>query len=176
MKALRRFPGFLPAAVVSLALCGASRSQTGPSQQDPSPGQRGVWKAEMPAGNYLVKLGAISSVSRHEYLVDGVGRVSEVTVSAQGPALARFYYVEPNVPQLPGGVGQSTVNFLEEKMREGVSRAGADDVWRTVIKSYPVATHAHTVEYRLQTRDALDKLFGSLERAFTTGRGETFKP
>jgi hypothetical protein len=162
--------------VACLLVCGAARGQSGPSDQEAAPGPRGVWKAEMPAGNYLVKLGAISSVSRHEYLVDGVGRVSEVNLSAQGPALARFYFVEPNVPQLPGGVGQSTVNFLEEKMREGVSRAGADDLWRTVIKSYPVATHAHTVEYRLQTREALDKLFGSIERAFTTGRGETFKP
>jgi hypothetical protein len=140
------------------------------------PARRGLWEAKMPAGSYLVRLDAITSISRHSYLVDGVGRVSEVVISAHGPALTRFYYVAPNIPQAPGGVGQSTLNFAEEKMREISDRTGAGEVWTKVVKSYPMATHAHTVEYRLETEEGLRKLFEDLERAFTSGRGSTFTP
>ena len=140
------------------------------------PPRRGLWEAKMPAGSYIVRLDAITSISRHSYLVDGVGNVSEVVVSAAGPALARFYFIEPNIPQAPGGLGQSTINFAEGKMRELTERAGAGEMWTRVVKSYPVATHAHTVEYRLETAEGLGKLFESLETAFTTGRGSTFTP
>lgn len=143
----------------------------------PQPGMQGIWKAEMPAGSYLVRLREISSVSQHEYVVEGAAKVSEVNVAANTSVVARFYFLEPVKPQAPGGVGQSTVNFVEEKAKELASRAGVDtELLDKVVKSYPGATHAHTVEYRVASRETLDKLFKSLERSFVTGRGSVFKP
>jgi hypothetical protein len=136
----------------------------------------GLWKADMPAGTYLVSLARITSVSQHEYVVEGAGKVSEVTIDTEGSAIARFYFLEPLVPQAPGGVGQSTINLLQEKAEEAAGRIGGDEIWKKVVKTYPTATHAHTIEYRLSSRDSLNKLFASAERAWMTGKGETFKP
>ncbi len=137
---------------------------------------QGIWKAQMPAGDYLVNLRAITSLSQHEYLVEGAGRVSEVNIATQGSAIARFYFLEPAVPQAPGGVGQSAVDIMKEKAEEAVGRFGGADLWTKVVKSYPVATHAHTIEYRVDSKETLMRLFKSAERSWTLGKGETFKP
>jgi hypothetical protein len=130
----------------------------------------------MPGGDYLVSLSAITSLSQHEYLVEGAGKVSEVNISTLGSALARFYFLEPVVPQAPGGVGQSGIDLIKEKAEEAVGRAGASELLTKVVKSYPVATHAHTIEYRVANKETLARLFKSAERAWTLGKGETFKP
>ncbi|MCX7869011.1 MAG: hypothetical protein N2322_03575 [Terrimicrobiaceae bacterium] len=141
----------------------------------PAPQRSWFWRAKLPGGEYIVRLDAIRSLSMHEYLVEGVARVTEVNIAADASALARFYFLEPAVPQAPGGVGQSAINFLDEKAREAVTRAGAGDALSRVIKSYPAATHAHTIEYRLGTREQLEKLYRDIERAWTTGRGGAFE-
>lgn len=137
---------------------------------------RGIWRAQMPAGDYLVSLSAITSLSQHEYLVEGAGKVSEVNIATFGSALARFYFLEPAVPQAPGGVGQSAIDLMKEKAEEAVGRVGAADLLTKVVKSYPVATHAHTIEYRVASKETLTRLFKSAERSWTLGKGETFKP
>lgn len=137
---------------------------------------QGIWRAQMPAGDYLVSLPAITSLSQHEYTVEGAGKVSEVNIATQGSALARFYFLEPAVPQAPGGVGQSAIDLMKEKAEEAVGRVAGADIWTKVVKSYPVATHAHTIEYRVANKETLSKLFKSAERSWTLGKGETFKP
>jgi hypothetical protein len=44
-----------------------------------------------------------------------------------------------------------------------------------VTKNYPTTTHAHTVEYRLESKAEISKLFDSADRAFRTGQGATIK-
>jgi len=39
-------------------------------------------------------------------------------------------------------------------------------VWQKVVKNYPTTTHAHTVEYRLETLDQLNRVQKSLEAAW----------
>jgi hypothetical protein len=43
-----------------------------------------------------------------------------------------------------------------------------------VQKDYPLSTHAHTVEYRLETLDDLNRLYGSVKRSWLTGKGARF--
>ena len=44
----------------------------------------GLWNCKFADGNYdSVSLGAIDSVSQHEYLLDGALRVTEVTVATR---------------------------------------------------------------------------------------------
>ncbi len=137
---------------------------------------QGIWRAQMPAGDYLVSLSSITSLSQHEYMVEGAGKVTEVNIATQGSAIARFYFLEPAVPQAPGGVGQSAVDLMKEKAEEAVGRVAGEDIWTKVVKSYPVATHAHTIEYRVGNKETLSRLFKSAERSWTLGKGETFKP
>lgn len=162
-----------------LSLLAAAVGTAGAQEPTPSstPLVRGVWAfTNTDGGEYIVRLDAILSVSMHDYVLDGAGKVSEVNISTAGSESVRFYYVEPNKPTMPGGVGQSAVDFVEEKAKAALTRAGADDLVVKVVKNYPTTTHAHTVEYRLAGRDVLKKLFDSVKDSWLSKRPGSFKP
>jgi len=119
-----------------------------------------------PGGNCTVRVASMVSVSMHEYVVDGAARVYEVNIDTTGNTLIRYYYLEPIRLQSPIGVGQSAIDKLEDLKNEAQSRFGLDEAARKVTKSYPTSTHAHTVEYRLDSRDSLNKIYEGADRAF----------
>lgn len=133
------------------------------------------WKCELPGGVYMVNLPDISSISSHEYLVDGGARVTEVTIDTQGSVVARFYHLEILTPQSPIGAGQSVIDKAQEKLDEAAERTGQEAVWKKVVKNYPVATHAHTVEYRVDSKEHLTRILKSLERAWRTNAETNLK-
>ena len=137
--------------------------------------QAAFWKCELSGGTYIVSLPSITSLSVHEYVVDAGARVTEVTVETSGSVVARFYYIEPLTPKSPIGAGQSVIDKVEEKMDEAAARTGQDPIWKRVVKNYPVATHAHTVEYRLDDKAQLDKILKSLERAWRNNAETSIK-
>jgi len=110
----------------------------------------------------------------HEYVVDGAARVTEMNVDTTGNALARFYYLEPITPQTPLGIGQSTINKLQELATEASTRTGQEEVWKKVSKTYPGSTHAHTVEFRVESKDELIKIFKSADAAFRQMRDTSY--
>jgi hypothetical protein len=127
-----------------------------------------VFRAELPGGTYLVALRSVVSVSRHEYVVDAAARVHEVNIETTGSLLARFYFIEPNTP-VPGAVpgAAAATEKAKQLLTEGADKTGVE-AWRRVVKNYPASTHARTVEYRLQTKEDLDRLFSSAEQAFSS--------
>jgi hypothetical protein len=129
-----------------------------------------VWKCKLPGGTYEVAVNAILAVSSHEYLVDGVARVTEVNVDTTGSLLARFYYIEPITPNSPIGLGQSALDKAGELANELAERTGQDQPWKKVVKSYPTTTHARTVEYRVESAEQLTHIFHSAETAFRQRR------
>ncbi len=135
-----------------------------------------MWRSELPGGTYEVALNAIIAVSIHEYAVDNTARVTEVNIDTSGSMSVRFYFLEPNIPNSPIGLGQSTLDKAQEMVREAVDRTGQSDIWTKVVKNYPTTTHAHTIEYRLESKEQLQKLFHSADVAFRTGKNTTFKP
>ena len=136
---------------------------------------RNIWRCDLPGGSYEVTTRAMVSVSRHEYIVDGVANVKEVNIDTQGNMAVRFYYIEPTTAKAPLGVGQSALDRASDLAKEAAGRAGGAEVWKRVIKSYPATTHAHTVEFRVDSEEQLTKIFTSVQTAFETGRGETLK-
>jgi hypothetical protein len=152
------------------------RAQDSQATPTPMPGGLPVWRCELPGGIYEVALRSIVSVSSHEYIVDGAARVTEVNVDTTGSMTVRFYYLEPITPTSPLGIGQSTINKVQEMGKELMDRTGQGEVWQKVVKNYPTTTHARTIEYRLESQDQLDKLFQSAETAFRLNRNTTFKP
>ena len=139
------------------------------------PAQAAFWRCELPGGIYVVNLPSLSSVSTHEYLVDGAVRVTELTVATNSAVVARFYYLEPMVAKSPIGFGQSLMDKAQEKLQEGATRTETEEVWKKVIKNYPTTTHAHTVEYRLESVDQIKKVQASLETAWRTNKETTLK-
>jgi len=138
-----------------------------------------MWRAELPGGTYSVNLNTVDSVSSHQFIVIANGapaaRVTEVVVGANGPTVARFYYVEPLAAQSPVGIGQSGLDLIQSRVKQVTERTGTDVLLTEVVKDYPLATHAHTIEYRLASQEDIDKLFKHLDRAWKRKRSATFK-
>jgi len=167
---------FLPAAhTVHAQDPSASATPTGTYVTGPA----GFWRCELPGGVYLVALRNIQSVSSHEYVVDGAARVTELTVATASSVEARFYFLEPVMPNAASPVGGSATAILQTLQQHvqdtATTHSPVEPVWEKVIKNYPSTTHAHTVEFRLASKANLQQLEQSLEQAWTTGKGVSIK-
>ncbi|MBK1789824.1 hypothetical protein [Persicirhabdus sediminis] len=157
----------------SLAFTLLATAQDKPSAEESS-GNRRLWQANINDGSYVVVLDRISSISKHEYILEGTPlKVTEVNIETMGSALARFYYIAPVTDDAGSNVGSHLSERSRELLSEAGSRAGADTE-TIVAKQYPTTTHAKTIEYRIADIDDLDKLFESLRKAVSTGRGSKF--
>ncbi|MEP4078770.1 hypothetical protein [Haloferula sp.] len=135
-----------------------------------STGPRRFWQASLSEGHYMVALDRISTISMHEYLLDGGLVVTEVTVDTAGRALTRFYHIEP----ITDAGGRDEVSRVVDRGRELLDRAGqkaGTDAHDMAQKSYPATTHAGTIEYRIIDKRDLDSLYNSLRKSWETGKG-----
>jgi hypothetical protein len=154
-----------------LDTAGLAQTAPPPAGTPPAPaGERAalkIFRAKLPGGTYEVAVGAIIAVASHEYLVDGIARVTEVNIDTAGSLLARFYYLEPVTPNTPLGIGSAAVETTQRLLKEAAEKTG-QDVWKKVLKNYPTTTHARTVEYRVESLEQLNKIYESAEAAFRT--------
>ncbi len=135
-----------------------------------------MWRCTLPGGTYEVAVRSIIAVSTHEYLVDGVARVIELNIDTAGALFARFYFIEPNTPTSgPGGLGAGTIDKAQQLLTQAAQATG-QDAWQKVVKNYPTTTHAHTVEYRLTSKDQVQAMFQSVETAFRQGKSGNYAP
>ena len=128
------------------------------------------WECEVGEGEFVVSLFNIGSVSKHTYILDGVVRVFETTVSTKSSVIARFYFLEP-VKNTPLGAGHQTIDRAQKLIEKGIKSAGAKDVLTQVVKNYPTSTHAHTVEFRLTRKEDVNKIYDSVKNAWQKGVG-----
>jgi hypothetical protein len=129
----------------------------------------------MPGGTYVVALRSIVSISTHEYLVDAAARVTEMNIDTMGNSLVRFYYIEPAIPQTPIGTAQAVLQHAQEAAQQLATRTGTEEIWKKVTKNYPTTTHAHTIEYRVDSKEQLQKIFQSADTAFRELKDTEFK-
>ena len=157
-----------------LALAATLHAQT-PTPPAPPPAPAGdkanqtLFRCTLPGGTYEVAVRAIVAVASHEYIVDGIARVTEVNIDTTGALVARFYYLEPVTPNTPGGIGAATVDKVQSLRKEAAERSG-QDVWKKVVKNYPTTTHARTIEYRVTEKEHLTRIFAGAEEAFRIGK------
>ena len=158
MKSLLFALAFLP-----LPLLAQTPAQ--PPATNPPAAAITLFRAKLPGGIYEVAVRSIVAVTSHEYLVDGIARVTEVNIDTTGSLLARFYFLEPVAPASPLGIGQATLDKAQELLKQAADKTG-QDVWKKVVKNYPTTTHAHTVEYRVVAKEDLNKIYEAAEEAF----------
>ena len=166
-------------SLVFLIACAiAARAQTPSPSASATPATASrtpIWRCDLPGGTYEVALRAIVSVSMHEYVVAGVARVNELNIDTGGNMAARFYYLEPTAAKSPTGIGQSAIDRASDLAKEIGQRAGADQIWERGVKSYPTTTHAHTIEYRVESDDQLKQIFSSAQQAFESGKTGSYE-
>lgn len=135
-------------------------------------GADGFFQVRCNGGHYMARLGRISSVSKHVFMVPNAGmKVCEVTVAMDSAVVARFYFSEA----LGKNSALTTPKLLGDKLTQlGTTVAGRADSdfagGTVVVKDYPNTTHAHTVEYSLKTQASLDSMYDALANALATGR------
>lgn len=121
----------------------------------------------------------VQSISTQEY-VTAAFRVTELNIVTQGTALLRIYYSRPLRPgelqkALADGAGAAGVpggssiiqRPLPPQVQDMADRAAGvtEAVTGTeVLKEYPIATHAHTIEFRIGSRDELIELHDELKK------------
>jgi hypothetical protein len=130
------------------------------------------------ARSYHAREASVLSISKQEY-VTAAFRVIEVNIVTNGPALLRIYHSRPlkpgeltsalgNVAQASGLPGSSIIQTpLPPQIESMANRANkvADTITsQTVIKEYPLATHAHTIEFRVSSRNELLALHDELTK------------
>lgn len=158
-------------ASVSLSL--AQTTSPPPQETESNPA---FWQATFEnGGHYLVKLNQISSASKHEYIGNGAARVIEITIGCDTAVVARFYFLEPVGKDSPISAASTIINRAEDVAKNAAGRVSPTASRLNVVKDYPNTTHAHTVEYVVQSEAVLNSMFGSLMQAINTGRGRTWK-
>ncbi len=128
------------------------------------------WQANIRGGRYIVKLDAITSISQSEYVLDGNLIVNEVTIDTTGNTQARFYYIEPVTETAGGPVGRITKK-ARDLGRRAAKLTTAEKIAQMAQKNYPTTTHAHTVEFRVNTKAEISALFQSVYTAWDSGKG-----
>ncbi len=134
-------------------------------------GLRGFWEIELAGGKFLARLNTITSISQHQYIVDGAARVFEVTVDTSGSQTARFYYIEAVGEGSPLSIGKNAIDRIKSVAEGVTSRAGADEVWTQVVKNYPTTTHARTAEFRVDSKEVLDIIYKHVHRFWAEEKG-----
>jgi len=170
---MRAIVPLLLASTIALGQAPAPQQGQQPpgQQQPPAQTSRAIWRVNLPGGTYELVINAMLGVSSHEYVVDGVARVTEVNVDTTGQFAVRFYAIEPVVTSGPGGIGAATIGKVQSVMTEAAERAGTD-AWKKVVKSYPTTTHQRTVEYRVSGKESLNRIFSSASKALRTGKAD----
>lgn len=173
----------LPLLVISLAITTPTHGQNPPAdpadskKTEDSPQSNRFWQASLPGGHYMVALDRISSVSRHQYVLDGTVLVDEVTVDALGQALARFYFLQPVTDAARGTSAGAAAARIVDRGTELIDKAGRTagmDIHQMVVKKFPETTHSKTIEYRLLSAEELGALYNSVRSAWENGRGRKF--
>jgi hypothetical protein len=175
---------------------GGGRQNPVPGTTNPSPNSNGNerisdietndgrWDCSLPGGNYCVSIGKIISTSIHEFLVQVPSttaspiplptRVVEANITTDGNQIVRFYFVESATDVSATTVTKTALERINQVANEAANRTGTLKPWQMVQKDYPLATHAHTTEFRVSSRADLNRLYGSAKRSWITGKGARF--
>ncbi|HAV13822.1 MAG TPA: hypothetical protein DCX06_10095 [Opitutae bacterium] len=128
--------------------------------------------------DYIAQEKSISSISTQQYITTSFN-VLELNIVTDGAALVRIYHsraIKPgelqealgNGVSAAGAPGSSIIQRpLPPRVQKLADRAnGVQEAVTssTVIKDYPHATHAHTVEYRVSSRIELLDLYNKLRQ------------
>ena len=118
----------------------------------------------------------LRSVSKQEYITTGF-RVIEVNLMTDSNALLRIYYSRPLMPgeyaaavnetvKTATGIQTGAATNLPGLQTMSDKAIGVTDAitGNTVMKEYPTATHAKTIEYRVSKLDELLELYDQLEK------------
>ena len=174
MLSLQRILSTLLLAVLSCQVYAVSVTTRGVRNQ-------AIYGIEFPeeSRTYYGSEAGVQSISTQEYITTNF-RVIELNIVTQGSALLRIYYSRPLRPGelqqaisdglgatgIPGGssIIQRPLPPQVQAMADRAAGVSEAVTVTEVIKEYPIATHAHTIEFRIGSREELLELYQELKR------------
>ncbi|MDA7921527.1 hypothetical protein N9B73_07205 [Verrucomicrobiales bacterium] len=147
------------------------QAQDAPTPDGQQPGIAGFWEVVTSSGRFVARLGDITSVTQHEYIIDGAVRVFECTVDTRGQQTARFYYIEPVSASSSITAGSATIDRITSIANKVGEKTGHGDVDSNVTKHYPDTTHAKTSEFRLQNKATIGQIYDHARRVWAEEKG-----
>ena len=120
----------------------------------------------------------VQSISTQDYIT-GNFRVIELNIVTQGTALLRIYHIRPlrsgelqqamsdglGVTGIPGSsIIQRPLPPQVQAMADRAASVSEVVTGTEVMKEYPMATHAHTIEFRIGSRNELLELHEELKK------------
>ena len=171
IRTTMKTPILLTLSLALLSLVSSAFSQT-ETPDGGQPGINGFWEVVTAQGRFVARLDQISSVSQHEYLIDGAVRVFECTVDTDGGQTARFYFLEPVTAGSSVTSGSATISRLTDIANKVSNKVGAGDVDTVVTKNYPTTTHAKTTEFRFQNKATIGQIYDHVRRVWAEERGK----
>ena len=174
MLSLQRILSTLLLAVLSCQVSAVSVTTRGVRNQ-------AIYGIEFPeeSRTYYGSEAGVQSISTQEYITTNF-RVIELNIVTQGSALLRIYYSRPLRPGelqqamsdglgaagIPGGssIIQRPLPPQVQTMADRAAGVSKAVTGTEVMKEYPIATHAHTIEFRIGSREELLELYQELKR------------
>ncbi|MFT5468539.1 MAG: hypothetical protein ACI8UO_003649 [Verrucomicrobiales bacterium] len=135
-------------------------------------GWRGYLSIDYYGNKFIIPYARIVSISQAEYLVDGGGKVIELTIDTTGQATGRFYFLDTVLADTPLNAGQIVNNRVKGIQNRVGDKTGIDT--RAVVKHYPDTTHAKTIEFNVRAKGHLKVLLDHITHEWIEegGRGD----
>jgi hypothetical protein len=127
-----------------------------------------------PTRSFMAREQTVTNISLHDYITPPY-KVVELTINGHGQSLLRIYHSQLLSPsELADTLGNSNSTYKQAtKFRQPLEHAAQrveqkmtsiveTPTVTTVIKEYPIATHAKNIEYRLSRLSELIDLYESL--------------
>jgi len=172
MKLLKILPVFAAAMLLTdFSVAQDSPDGGGGGEDGSQEGIKGFWEVVTSRGRFVARLDQITSVTEHEYLIDGSVRVYECTVDTDGGQTARFYYIEPVTDSSSVTSGSATISRLKELANQATEKVGLGAIDDIVTKHYPDTTHAKTSEFRLKNKATVGQIYDHVHKVWAEEKG-----
>lgn len=120
-----------------------------------------------------VAASTITSISKHNFMLDGTMLVSEVTIDTTGNNSIRFYCVQEDDAQkiltakTPQDAARQVTGRATKEIRNG-GRRNSDEPSVPSIK-FPEGVYAHTIEFQVDSPMILQKIYNGARTVWEVG-------
>ncbi len=165
-KKLFQYLFCISCAFVATTVLQAAETETTSTESTSVSTSDGLWTATVagnPSGAITVPIRLISSVTIHNYNLNGKIPIAELTIDTLGNNTIRFYCVLASTSDAADLMGMA--RELQGEVNKEVSMP-------SVAKQYPDTTHAHSIEYSVSSVKQLKSIYTSVSKCLSTGKGE----
>lgn len=147
-----------------------SKSATGSDKDSDTERTDNFWVGNFPTGTITIPVSKIVAVAMHNYVLDGVCMVHEISVLSESNTPIKFYYLEPMGTQSEFNAVKTITNRAKELNSTTLNRitGGAVNADTLVSKKFP---HHNTIEFRIPSKQQLEAVYSSLLKALEKRRG-----